>query len=104
MNDKLDDKCPFCGEPIVHENGYYSRWRCGTQGPDINGEYDVGHTCDIRTWTRLLIEKDAEIERLKCAHHHLAPTWLCPDCQDQWNASESMQKGFDADDKDDDLK
>jgi hypothetical protein len=61
-------KCPFCGEieqfRNAHGNGYYSRYRCGTQGPDINGEYDVGHTCDITTWTRLLAEKDAEIARL----------------------------------------
>lgn len=59
-----DDKCPFCAEPIVRDNGFYRRYRCGTQGPDINGEYHVGHTCDITTWTRLLAEKDSEIERL----------------------------------------
>ena len=81
------EKCPFCCEPKVSEYGIGARFRCGTRGPDINGEYDVGHTCDITIWTRILAEKDAEIERLK-----RAPTWLCSECQDQWNAAEEMKQ------------
>jgi hypothetical protein len=40
-------------------------FRCGTEGPDINGEYSTGHPCDITCWSKVLREKDAEIERLR---------------------------------------
>ena len=59
-----DKGCPFCGEPATYASHTAVHFRCGTSGPDINGEYDVGHTCDITFWTRLLRDKDAEIRRL----------------------------------------
>ena len=60
-----DRKCPFCGEPRLRNSGGEDLFTCGTRGPDINGEYDTGHTCDIHTWSRVLAEKEAEIERLQ---------------------------------------
>jgi hypothetical protein len=62
-----DDKCPFCGEPASRSFGasIQRRFRCGTQGPDINGEYDIGHTCDITVWTRLFKEKEKRIAELE---------------------------------------
>lgn len=90
----MSDKCPFCGEPGNYMGAsIQKRFRCGTQGPDINGDYDVGHTCDIRIWTRLLKEKDAEIKRLQLSlnaweesaqHGHPSPCnmgELCPYCE-----------------------
>ena len=58
-------KCPFCGEPRLRNSGGEDLFTCGTRGPDINGDYDTGHTCDIHTWSRVLAENDAEIERLR---------------------------------------
>lgn len=62
-----DDKCPFCSEPRIRSSLQGNLFRCGTLGPDINGEYWTGHTCDIHTYTRLLAAKDAEIQRLQTA-------------------------------------
>ena len=59
-----DVKCLFCGEPRVRECSTYDVFRCGTEGPDINGEYYTGHVCEIATYLRLLKEKD---ERLAAA-------------------------------------
>jgi len=66
--------CPFCGAPVTYHGHTMDHFRCGTHGPDIDGEYDVSHACDITTWTRLLREKDEEIERLRRA-------LLCPQCR-----------------------
>lgn len=66
-----DDKCPFCGEPRCYESMAGIRFACGTLGPDINGEYSTGHVCDIHTWSRVLREKDAEIERLRAENDSL---------------------------------
>jgi hypothetical protein len=60
-----EDKCPFCGEPKVRESVCGISYSCGTLGPDINGEYSTGHTCDIHTWTRLLRKQDTELARLR---------------------------------------
>lgn len=63
MSDK--DKCPFCGEPCLSiSNTGGMSFLCGTYGPDVDGDYDPGHTCDITTYNRLLKAADAEIERL----------------------------------------
>jgi len=61
----IDAKCPFCGEPSYRIRHVEKYFRCGTVGPDENGEYSPGHACDKKTWTRLLREKEAEIERLR---------------------------------------
>jgi len=61
----MAESCPFCGEPVVRWTRLGNVFRCGTSGPDTSGEYDVGHTCDIATWGRLLQAKDAEIEGLR---------------------------------------
>ena len=63
--------CPFCGEPVTRERylgrhqQFCCKYRCGTEGPDINGEYDTGRICDMHTYQRLLKERDDEIELLK---------------------------------------
>lgn len=57
-------KCPFCSEPSLRTTVRGTLFRCGTYGPDGDGQYSTGHTCDIHTWTRLLAARDAEIERL----------------------------------------
>ena len=58
------EKCPFCDEPQVRSTWTGCTFRCGTHGPDVNGEYATGHTCDVTCWSRLLKAKDAEITRL----------------------------------------
>lgn len=35
--------CPFCGERIAYE---HNKFRCGTIGPDQNGEYETGLVCN----------------------------------------------------------
>lgn len=60
-----ENNCPFCGEPSIRHYVSGTTYRCGTHGPDINGEYATGHTCDIATYKRLLDARDAEIERLR---------------------------------------
>lgn len=68
-----ENQCPFCGEPRIREATGWNTFRCGTLGPDINGEYSIGHTCNITIWTRLLEEKDAEIERLREENARMRP-------------------------------
>ena len=55
----IEKECPFCSEPIVRTYVTSYRYRCGTMGPDINGDFQTGHTCDITTYNRLLAKKDA---------------------------------------------
>lgn len=80
--------CPFCGEPAEYASVTYLRFRCGTHGPDIDGDYDVGHTCYLITFTRLLRDKDAEIERRTKQLKSWVPMpwdisgWDDPDCPD----------------------
>ena len=63
--------CPFCGEPVTRERylgrhqQFCCKYRCGTEGPDINGEYETGRVCDMHTYQRLLKTKDDEIKRLR---------------------------------------
>lgn len=67
-----NQKCPFCNEPCVRQSQQGNTFRCGTRGPDDNGEYATGHTCDITTYSRLIaaydesmVEKNKTIERLQ---------------------------------------
>jgi hypothetical protein len=60
-----DDKCPFCGEPRVRQCATYDVFRCGTEGPDINGEYSTGRVCDMHMYQRLLKEQDADLTALR---------------------------------------
>ena len=59
-----EEACPFCNEPAIRQTIQGVAFRCGTLGPDINGEYSTGHVCDIATYNRLLAEKEKEVERL----------------------------------------
>lgn len=59
-----DPKCPFCGEPRTRQCTTYDVFRCGTEGPDINGEYDTGRICDMHTYQRLLNANAEEIASL----------------------------------------
>lgn len=69
-----EENCPFCGEPRIRQCHTYNIFRCGTQGPDINGEYDTGRACDLHTHHRLLAKRDAEIERLRATVDRLPKT------------------------------
>jgi hypothetical protein len=44
----MKKKCPFCGSPEVRSSvlGDYSRFLCGTKGPDECGDYFTGVECD----------------------------------------------------------
>lgn len=58
--------CPFCGEPAVRTMvGDIHVFRCGTEGPDNDGNYDTGRVCDMHMYHRLLAAKDREIKQLR---------------------------------------
>lgn len=62
------EMCPFCGaRKVFGDSDGSSKFNCGTTGPDVNGEYDTGHCCDIHTYNRLLARKDEEIALLRKA-------------------------------------
>ena len=72
-----DNKCPFCGEPVVSTSIRFDRFRCGTEGPffeDGKEKYRTGWVCDMRMYQRLLAAKDAEIERLRAIVDRLPKT------------------------------
>jgi ribosomal protein L37AE/L43A len=60
-----DHKCPFCGEPRIRYRENVSHYACGTVGPDENGKYETGHTCDIHNYSKVFREMDAKLEQLQ---------------------------------------
>ena len=63
--------CPFCGEPAVRTSVAGTRFRCGTEGPDINGEYSTGHTCDITTFCRRIAELEQQLAEAVGMHEQM---------------------------------
>jgi len=61
----MSEKCPFCDEPEIRRSLGEYMFRCGTVGPDSEGGYTTGRTCDIVSYNRLLAEKDAKINSLE---------------------------------------
>ena len=58
-------KCPFCGEPRIRESVTGDQFRCGTRGPDGNGKYQTGRTCDTTCFLRLIEKQQTDIIRLR---------------------------------------
>ena len=68
----MSDKCPFCGEPAVRITARYTIFRCGTKGPDAEGNYETGYACDITTFGRLVDRLTAENEKLRRENDELS--------------------------------
>ena len=97
-----DTNCPFCNEPRIRQSHLSDRYRCGTIGPDCNGEYETGRICDETCHLRLIQQQQAEIERLRAfrdsvlmsVHEYsgrLDSSFACID-QRTWNKIKAAEK------------
>jgi len=59
-------RCPFCDEPAVKTMaGNITVFRCGTEGPHEDDQYQTGRICDMTTYLRVIEKQRQEIERLQ---------------------------------------
>jgi len=65
-------RCPFCDEPAVNTMaGNISVFRCGTEGPYEDGQYQTGRLCDMTTHLRVIEKQRQEIEQLRAENERL---------------------------------